>query len=35
MLVNEQVRRLRRYMQKDGVLWKVASKAEMSEKTAR
>lgn len=35
MVGDEQVRRLKRYMRKDGVLWKAASKAGMSEKTAR
>lgn len=35
MVGDEQVKRLRRYMERDGVLWKAASKAGMSEKTAR
>jgi hypothetical protein len=35
MVRDEQARRLRRYMAKDGVLWKAAAKAGMSEKTAR
>ncbi|MCA9438127.1 MAG: IS21 family transposase [Candidatus Omnitrophica bacterium] len=35
MVSDEQVRRLRKHMQKDGVLWRAASKAGMSEKTAR
>jgi transposase len=35
MVGDEQVRRLKRYMKKDGVIWKAASKAGMSEKTAR
>ena len=35
MVTDEQVRRLWRYMTKDGILWKAASKAEMSDRTAR
>ncbi len=35
MVGDEQVRRLRKHMKKDGVLWKAASKGEMCEKTAR
>ena len=35
MVSDEQVRRLRKYMQKDGVLWKASSKAGMDVKTAR
>ncbi len=35
MVSDEQVRRLRKFMQKDGVLWKASSKAGMDVKTAR
>jgi hypothetical protein len=35
MVSDEQIRRVREHMEKDGVLWKAASKGEMCEKTAR
>jgi hypothetical protein len=35
MVSDEQIRRLRKRMEKDGVLWKAADKGEMCEKTAR
>lgn len=35
MVSDEQVRRLRKFMQKDGVLWKASSKAGMDVKTGR